>query len=130
MEDNLPSFEYFRKITLTKYLRKARRGRYSSPSSLLIWCNSHAPWITTSTIQTIGNHHHFFIRLPIVGLVLAHPVDKTHVLVVTVELIWLLFLIISFFNFAPTPNKVLRFARFRRSYVNRTSVVLTNHCQS
>ena len=33
-------------------------------------------------------------------------------------------------NFAPTPNKPLRFTRFRRSYVNRTVVVLTNHCQS
>ena len=34
-----------------------------------------------------------------------------------------------FFNFVPTPNKSLRFTRFRRSYVNCAAVVLTNHCQ-
>ena len=34
-----------------------------------------------------------------------------------------------FFNYVPTPNKTLRFTRFR-SYINRTAVVLTNHCQS
>ena len=62
-EDNLPSFEYFRKITLTTFLRKAGRGRDSSPLSLLI------------------------IR----------SVDKTHVLVVSVELIWLLLLNIYIF---------------------------------
>ena len=45
------------------------------------------------------------------------------------ELIWLL-LLIFFFNFVPTSNKSLKFTRFRRSYVNRTAVVLTNHCQS
>ena len=31
-------------------------------------------------------------------------VDKTHVLVVTVELIWLFFLNILYFNFFPTPG--------------------------
>ena len=34
------------------------------------------------------------------------------------------------FNFAPTPRKSIRFTRFRRSYVNRSAVVLTNHCQN
>ena len=33
-----------------------------------------------------------------------------------------------FFNFVPTPNKSLGFSRFRRSYVNCSAVVLTNHC--
>ena len=33
--------------------------------------------------------------------------DKTHALIVTVELIWLLLLNILSFNFAPTPNKFL-----------------------
>ena len=37
---------------------------------------------------------------------------------------------IYFFNFVSTPNKSLTFTRFKRSYVNRTVVVLTNHCQS
>ena len=51
----------------------------------------------------------------------------THILVATVELISLSFLNILFFNFS---NKSLRFARSRRSYVNRTAFVLTNHCES
>ena len=52
---------------------------------------------------------------------------QTHVLFVTVELIWLLFLNILSFNFVPTPSKCLRLKRFRKSYVNRPDVVLTNH---
>ena len=66
---------------------------------------------------------------PVLGHVLVHSVDKTHVLVVTVELIWYFLNILSF-NFVPTPNKSLRFTRFRRSCLNRSAVVLTNHCQS
>ena len=81
-------------------------------------------------IQTNENHHHFFIRIPILGHTLVHSVDKIHVLVLTVELVWLLFLNMFFFNFVPTMNKSLRFTRFRRSYKNRSAVVLTNYCQS
>ena len=58
-------------------LRNTRRDRDSLPSSLLIWCNTLAPWRTTSTIRTNGNHRHFFIQIPILS----------HVLVETVELI-------------------------------------------
>ena len=36
---------------------------------------------------------------------------------------------IFFSNFVPRPNKSVRFTRFRRNYVNRTAVVLTEHCQ-
>ena len=115
---------------MTTYLQKAKRGRDSLCLSLLIRWNTHTPWITTSTIWTYGNQRHFFIWIPILGHVLVHSVDKAHVLVVTVELIWLLFLNISFFNFVPTPNKSLRFTSSRRSYVNRTAIVLTKHCQS
>ena len=67
---------------------------------------------------------------PIIGHALAHSVDKTHVLVVTLELIWLLFLNIISFNFAPTQRKSFRFTRFRRTYVNCPVIVLTSHCQS
>ena len=67
---------------------------------------------------------------PVIGHALVHSVDKTHVLDVTVDLIWLLFLNILSFNFVATPRKSLRFTRFIRSYVNRPAVVLTNHCQS
>ena len=86
--------------------------------------------LTTHTILTNGNHHHFFIRLPILGHVLVHSVDKTYGLFVVLELIGLLFLNIFSFNSTPTPNKSLRYTRFRKSYVNRPAVVLTSHCQS
>ena len=44
---------------------------------------------------------------PVFSHVLIHSFDKTHVLVVTVELIWLLLLNILSFNFVPTSNKSL-----------------------
>ena len=66
---------------------------------------------------------------PVLDHVLVYSDDKTHVLVVTVELIWL-FLNIIFLIFVQTPNKSFRFTRFRRRYVNRNAVVLTIHCQS
>ena len=117
---------------MTICLQKTRKGRDSSPSSLLIWYN---------TLATLKNNiYHsdkfgppLFLHLhtnPIIGHAQVHSVDKTHVLVVTVDLIWLLFLNILSFNFVATPRKSLRFTRFIRSYVNRPAVVLTNHCQS
>ena len=66
----------------------------------------------------------------VIGYVLGHSLEKSHVLVVTVELIWLLFLNILFFNFVPTQRTSLMFTRFRRTYVNRPAVILANHCQS
>ena len=90
-------------------------------------CNTLAPWRTTSTIQAYGDHH--FLHLdtnPVICHALVHSVDKTHVLVVTVDLIWLLFLNILSFNFVATPRKSLRFTRIIRSY----AVVLTNNYQS
>ena len=41
------------------------------------------------------------------GLVLIHSFDKTHVVVVTAELIWLLLLNVLSFNFVSTSNKYL-----------------------
>ena len=52
---------------------------------------------------------------PVLAHVLVHSVDKTHCLVVTMELIWLFFSIFSF-NFVPTPNKSLRFTRFKKLF--------------
>ena len=46
------------------------------------------------------------------------------VLVVTVELIWLLFLNIISFNYVPTSNKFLRFTRFIKSYAYCPAIVL------
>ena len=85
-------------------------------SGLWIRYNTYGPWRTTSIIQTNGNHRHCFIWIPILGHVLVHSVDKTHVLVVAVELIRLLFLNIFSFNFVPTPNKSLRFTRFKKLF--------------
>ena len=45
--------------------------------------------------------------IPVLGHFLIHSVDKTHDLVVTLELIWLLLLNILSFNFVPTPKKSL-----------------------
>ena len=67
---------------------------------------------------------------PALGDVLFYSVNKTHALVVTAELIWLLFLNIISFNFVLTLNESLGFTRFRGSYINRPVFVLTNHCQS
>ena len=63
---------------------------------------------------------------PALGRALVHSVGKTHALVVTVELIWLLFLNILSFNFVQTPNESLRFRRFRRSYVINPVVIPTS----
>ena len=68
----------------------------------------------------------YLVTNPVLGHVLIHSVDKTHALVVTVELVWLQFLNILSFNFVATPNKFFRLKRFRKTYVNRPDVVLTN----
>ena len=105
--DDLPSFEYFRKITLTTSLRKARKGRDSGTSE-----EQHRSFreTGTSTIFSLGYQYcawpcsaPFFWQKPFFDC--------------TVELIWLLFLNILSFNFVPTPNRSLRFRRFRRNYV-------------
>ena len=44
---------------------------------------------------------------PVFGHLLIHSFDKTHLLVVTVELNWLLLLNILSFDFVRTPNKFL-----------------------
>ena len=53
---------------------------------------------------------------------LVHSIDKTHVLVVTVELTWLLFL--NMLSFFPTQNKSLRLTGFRKSYVYPAVVLI------
>ena len=44
---------------------------------------------------------------PVCGHILIRSFEKNHVLVVTVELIWLMLFNILFFNFALEPNKFL-----------------------
>ena len=67
---------------------------------------------------------------PVIAHGLVHSLNKIHVLYVTVNLTWLLFLNILSFNFATTLIKSLRLTRFIRCYVNRPAVVLTNQSQS
>ena len=126
--DNLPSFKYFRKITLLSCLRKARRSRDSSPLSLLIRYNTHAPWITASTIQANQNHNHFLFGYQY--LITFGPFRSQNPfsgcnsgtdLVFVPEYI--------FFQLSSNTKKTLRLTGFRRSYVNCTALVLTNHCQ-
>ena len=50
------------------------------------------------------------------GHVLVYSVDKTHVLIVTVESIWLFLLNIPSFSFAQTSIKSIRLRRLRRSH--------------
>ena len=113
------------------FLQKARRCRDSSSSSLLLRYNTHAFWKTTLTIQANVDPHIFYSDTSLVfGKILVHSVEKTHGLVVTVELIWFLFYNILSFNFVQTPNKSLRFRRFSRSYVHQSVVVPSNRSQS
>ena len=64
---------------------------------------------------------------PVLSDVLVHSVEKTHVLVVTGELIWLLFLNILFFNYVQMLSKSHRFRKFRRNYVHLSVFVQPNH---
>ena len=64
---------------------------------------------------------------PVRGYVLRHSFDKTHALVVTVELIWLLLLNMLFFQLCSNAEQIsVRLARFRRSYVKLPAVILTS----
>ena len=92
--------EYFRKIALTISLLKARRGRDSSPSSMLIRYNIHTIYHSNKRGPPPFFHSD---TNPVLCHILAYFAGKTHVMVVRVELIWLLVLNILPFNF------VLRF---------------------
>ena len=101
------------------------------PSSLLIPHNTHTLKSNIYHSNKAGPTPPFHSDTnTVLGYGLVHSVDKTHVLVVTAEQFWLLFLDILSFDFVPTPNKSLRFTRFRRGYLIRTAVTPTNHCQS
>ena len=124
LDYNLPSFKYFRKIALTTFFQRARRGRHSSPSALLMQYSIH-PEENIYHSNKLGPPPFFDLDTsPILGQVLVHSVEKSHVLVVTVELIWLLFVNIFSFNFAPEPSKSFTLTRFNRDYVNHPAIVL------
>ena len=127
LDDNLPFFEYFTKIVLTTSLRKARRGRDLSPSSLLKRYNTHTPWRTTSTIQTDRYQHHFFIQMQSCNCLRFGPFCwQNHFSGCNSSIDLVVVLNTLSFNFVPTLRKSLKFTRFRSSSVNRPVVVLTN----
>ena len=127
LRDNFPSFEYSRKIALRATLRKARRGKDSSPFFYLMQYNTHAPWRTTSTIQTKGYHHHFSIWIPTCVWSPSEPFfwknpcsgcNSGIDLVVTLEC--------AFFQLCSNVEQIsFRLSRFRKSYVKRLPAVLT-----
>ena len=126
----MPSFQYFRNLYWQYIFEKLEKAD-SSPSSLLTRYNTTHPEEQHLPLKQGPPPFFHPDTNPIIGHTLVvHFVDKPHVPVATVKLIWLLFLTILSFTFVPTPRKSLRFTRFRRSYVNHPAVVLTNHCQS
>ena len=91
------------------------------------------PWRITSTIQTNVDHHFLFlIRIPILYLVMFWSILLIKPMFWLQQWNWFACCswIYFFFNFVPTPNKSLRFTRFRKSYVNHDAFVLTIHCHS
>ena len=82
---------------------QAWRGRDSSNSSCILKNN-----IQHRNIERLSKrrHHISFIRIPILYLEMLWPIlsKENPVLVVTVELIWLLFLNMLSFNFIQTPD--------------------------
>ena len=105
---------------------KEEAEKESLSSSLLMRCNTLTPWKTTSTFKQTGNTTIFSLGYQYIYLATFWSVlfKKTHVLVVRVELILVLFLNILSLNFVSTLKKSLRFKRFRRIYANRSAVVL------
>ena len=104
-------FEYFGKITSQKRQRLI--------AFIFINIKQH-PGILKNNIDHLSKRgpppfFHSDTNL-VLGNVLVHSVEKTHVLVLTGELIWLLFLNILFLNYVQRPNKSHRFRKFRRSY--------------
>ena len=109
--DFLTFFEYFGKITSQKRQRLI--------AFIFINIMQH-PGILKNNIDHLSKRgpppfFHSDTNL-VLGNVLVHSVEKTHVLVLTGELIWLLFLNILFLNYVQRPNKSHRFRKFRRSY--------------
>ena len=109
--DILIFFEYFGKITSQKRQRLI--------AFIFVNMIQH-PGILKNNIDHLSKRGPPLFFLQDTNLVtenvLVHSIEKKHVLVVTGELIWLLFCNILFFNYVQTMNKSLRFRKFRRSY--------------
>ena len=110
-------------MALTASLQRARRNRDLLPSSPLIRYNTQTFWRSTRTNSSGKQGLSLFFQSdanPALGHVLVHSVCKAPILVVTVELMWSLFLNILPFNLVPARNKSLRSRWFRTSYVNHS----------
>ena len=125
-KDNLLFLDYFRKITLTTCLQKARRDRFifinliqyphTLNSNIYHWNKQEPPPFFHSGTNTWLHSGPFCLQNPCSGC------DSGTDLVDVLEY--------NFVDFVPTLNKSLRFTRFRRSYINLTAIILTNHCQN
>ena len=112
-------------MALTASLQRARRNRDLLPSSPLIRYNTQTFWRSTRTNNSGKQGLSLFFQSdanPALGHVLVHSVCKAPILVVTVELMWSLFLNILPFNLVPARNKSLRSRWFRTSYVNHSQM--------
>ena len=112
LEDNLPSFGYFEKLYQHHLFEKLESNRLHfrwndiiprHPEKNIFHSNKRGPPVFFHSDTN-----------PVFGNVLVHSVSKAHLLDVTGDMIWLLFLNILSFNF------VFRLIVF----------VLANHCQS
>ena len=103
--DDLPFFEYFRKIIFTTSLRKARKGRDSGTSEEL-----HRSFRETGTTTIFSLGYQYCAWPCSAPFCWQKPFFDFNS-----EFIWLFFLNILSFNFILIPNKSLRFRRFRRN---------------
>ena len=98
--DNLPSFEYFRKTTLTTCLWKARRDRFTAFNFVNTIQHPHTLKNSIYHLSKRGLPPFFNSGTnSVLGQVLAYSLKKIHLVVATVKLAWLLFLNIVSFNF-------------------------------
>ena len=95
-----------KRITLTTSLEKDRRGR---PIALILDNTMQYPHILKNNIchskKWVPPLNFHFDTNPVFGYILIHSFGKIHVLVVTVELIWLLLWNAFSFNFVPMSNR-------------------------
>ena len=82
--------------------------RYNTQTYTHTHAHTHTPWRIKLPFKQTGAITFFhWDTNPVLAHVLIYSVEKTHVLVVTVKLIWCLFLNILSFNFVPLSKNLL-----------------------
>ena len=135
LEDDRPSFEYFRKITIIASLHKAGRGRDSSPSSLLIQYNTHAFCLTNighSSKRWLPPFLHSDTNR-VLGHDLVRSVNKIHVLVGNSEINWVVILEYTFFRLFSNIEQISRVQKIQKKlcrlpYCCSKQPLLKLHC--